>query len=384
MSLIKNEPWRLRGWAPKTGWMAWRNYDYQLTIYAVLLTIFGLAMAYSNSVGQTHTVLTTNSPFVKSMLWAVVAAVVLALTTVLDYKWLRSFAWPLYFVNLALLVITLRLGVGTGEAGTAGRWIVIGSFQFQFSETAKIVMVVVYAAYLANRQKQIKSLWTIVGAILIMMPPWILVMLQPDLGTSLVLVGTLVGTLFMSGASLLWLGTLAGSAVASVPIVWSIMADYQKARLITLFNPGADPNGAGFQVLQAETAIHGGGVLGKGLTNGDVYLPVETTDFVWGLLAEELGLIGALAVLILFALLIWRLLLTAWRSTDEFGVLLGCGMASLMLFQLVVNVGMVTGMLPVTGIPLPFVTYGGASLVSLAAGLGLIQSTNLRRERPQW
>jgi rod shape determining protein RodA len=384
MSVLRGEAWRLRGWAPKTGWMAWRNYDYQLTIYAVLLTIFGLAMAYSNSVGQTHTVLTTNSPFVKSILWAIVAAVVLALTTVLDYRWLRSFAWPLYLINIGLLLITLRFGQGTGEAGTAGRWIVIGTFQFQFSETAKIVMVIVYAAYLANVQKQIKSLWAIVGALMIMMPPWILVMLQPDLGTSLVLVGTLAGTLFMSGASLLWLGTLAGGAAASIPFVWDRMADYQKARLITLFNPGADPNGAGYQVHQAETAINSGGILGKGLTNGDVHLPVETTDFVWGLLAEELGLIGALVVLVLFVLMIWRLLLTAWRASDDFGVLLGCGMASVLLFQVIVNVGMVTGLLPVTGIPLPFVTYGGASLVSLAAGLGLIQSTNLRREKPQW
>ncbi len=384
MSLLRNEPWRLRGWAPKTGWMAWRNYDYQLTIYAILLTLFGLAMAYSNSVGPTHTILTTNSPFVKTLLWAVVAAVVLALTTVLDYRWSRSFAWPLYLINLALLVITLRFGQGTGEAGTAGRWIVIANFQFQFSETAKVVMCIVYAAFLADRRNSPKSLWTIVGAILVMMPPWVLVMLQPDLGTSLVLVATLVGTLFMSGASLLWLGTLAASAVAAIPLVWNIMADYQKARLITLFNPGSDPQGAGYQVHQAQTAIHEGGFLGMGLTNGDIDLPVQTTDFVWGLLTEELGFLGGLVVLILFALLIWRLLLAAWRASDAFGTLLGCGLASMMLFQLIVNVGMVSGMLPVTGIPLPFVTYGGASLVSLAAGIGLIQSTNLRREKPQW
>jgi rod shape determining protein RodA len=384
MSLLRNEPWRLRGWAPKTGWMAWRNYDYQLTIYAVLLTIFGLAMAYSNSVGPTHTILLSGSPFVKSLLWAVVAAVVLGLTTVVDYRWSRSFAWPLYLINIALLIITLRFGQGTGEAGTAGRWIVIASFQFQFSETAKVVMCIVYAAFLADRRKDAKSLWTIVGSVIVMGPPWVLVMLQPDLGTSLVLVATLAGTLFMSGASLLWLGTLALSAVSAVPVVWSIMADYQKARLITLFNPGSDPQGAGFQVLQAQTAIHAGGFLGMGLTNGNVELPVQTTDFVWGLLAEELGFLGGFVVLVLFGLLIWRLLLAAWRAADPFGTLLGCGMASMMLFQLIVNVGMVSGMLPVTGIPLPFVTYGGASLVSLAAGIGLVQSTNLRREKPAW
>ena len=385
MNVLKSEPWRLRGWAPKAGWLAWRNYDYQLTIYAILLTIFGLAMAYSNSVGPTHTLLTANSPFVKSMLWAVVAAVVLGLTTVVDYRWLRSFAWPLYLINIALLLVTLRFGQGTGEAaGTAGRWIVVGGFQFQFSELAKIVMVVVFAAFLADRRDNLKSMWTIVGAIVIMLPPWVLVLLQPDLGTSLVLVAELAGALFMSGASLLWLGTLAASVVASVPFIWSLLQDYQKARLYTLLDPGADPNGAGYQIHQAEAAIHAGGVAGKGITNGDIPLPVQTTDFVWGLLAEELGLIGSLVVLVLFALMIWRLLLAAWRSNDEFAVLLACGMAAMLFFQVVVNVGMVTGMLPVTGIPLPFITYGGASLVSLAAGLGFIQSINLRREKPQW
>lgn len=281
MSVLKNETWRLRGWAPKAGWMTWRNYDYQLTIYAVLLTIFGLAMAYSNSVGPTHTLLRADSAFVKSMLWAVVAAVVFALTTAFDYRWLRSFAWPLYFINIGLLLLTLRFGQGTGEAGQAGRWIVVASFQFQFSELAKIVMVIVFAAYLADRQSSVKSLWTIVGAIFIMMPPWILVLLQPDLGTSLVLVALLAGTLFMSGASLLWLGTLAASVVAAVPFVWQNMQDYQKARLFTLLNPGADPNGAGYQIHQAEAAINSGGIGGKGITNGDIHLPVETTDFVW-------------------------------------------------------------------------------------------------------
>jgi rod shape determining protein RodA len=389
MNVLKSEPWSLRGQAAEAGWLAWRNYDYQLTIYAVLLTIFGLAMAYSNSVGPTHTLLAANSPFVKSMLWAVVAAVVLGLTTVLDYKWLRSFAWPLYLINIALLLVTLRFGQGTGEAaGTAGRWIVVGGsqfqFSFQFSELAKIVMVVVFAAYLADRRENLKSMWTIVGAIVIMMPPWVLVLLQPDLGTSLVLVAELAGALFMSGASLLWLGTLVATVAASVPFVWQNLQDYQKARLYTLLNPGADPNGAGYQIHQAEAAIHAGGVAGKGITNGDIPLPVQTTDFVWGLLAEELGLIGSLVVLVLFALMIWRLLLAAWRSNDEFAVLLGCGMAAMLFFQVAVNVGMVTGVLPVTGIPLPFITYGGASLVSLAAGLGFIQSINLRREKPQW
>lgn len=383
MSILRGETLKLRGWAPKAGWLAWRNYDFQLTTYAVLLTIFGLVMAYSNSVGSTHESLSVGSPFVKSLMWGVIAAVVLGLTTVFDYRWLRSFAWPLYLVNIGLLVLTLRIGRSTGEA-TAARWVTIGDFQFQFSELAKIVMVIVFAAFLAHRERSAKSLWTILGTIMIMVPPWVLVMLQPDLGTSLVLVALVAGMLFMSGASLLWMGTLLAGVAGAIPIVWASLRDYQQARLLTLFNPSADPKGAGFQVHQAETAVNAGGWGGKGLTNGTVALPVQATDFVWGVLAEELGFIGSMVVLILFALLLWRLLICSWRAPDRFAMLIGTGLATMLLFQVLVNVGMVIGLVPVTGIPLPFITYGGASLVSLAAGLGIVQSTNLRREKPEW
>jgi rod shape determining protein RodA len=384
MSLLQDQTVKLRAWAPKSGWLAWRNYDFQLTTYAVLLTMFGLAMAYSNSVGSTHEPLTINSPFVRSIMWGVVAVVVLGLTTVFDYKWLKSFAWPLYLINLGLLVLTLRVGVGTGEAGTAARWVVIAGFQFQFSEMAKIIMVLVFAAFLADRHDKIKSPWTIMQMLIILGPPWILVLMQPDLGTSLVLVATVAGLLFMSGASLFWLGTLATAVLAAIPFVWTHMADYQQARLLTVLNPWADPQGAGYQVIQAQTAVNAGGIAGKGLTNGQVALPVSSTDFVWGVLAEELGLIGALVVLILFTLLLWRMLVSSWRATEPFAMLLGAGMATMIFFQVLVNVGMVIGLVPVTGIPLPFVSYGGASLVSLAAGLGTLQSANLRRERPEW
>src|ERR1035437_6943107 len=156
MSILHAQTLRLRGWAPKSGWLAWRNYDFQLTTYAFLLTLFGLAMAYSNSVGSTHESLTINSPFVRSIMWGVIAVVVLGLTTVFDYRWLRSFAWPLYFINIGLLILTLRIGTGTGDAGTAARWVVVAGFQFQFSELAKIIMVLVFAAFLADRQATIK------------------------------------------------------------------------------------------------------------------------------------------------------------------------------------------------------------------------------------
>jgi rod shape determining protein RodA len=384
MGILKAEPLKIRSWSSRTAALAWRTYDFQLTTYAVLLTVFGLVMAYSNSVSST-TSLSVDSPFVRGVMWAVIAGVVLGVTTAFDYRWLRSFAWPLYLVNIGLLAITLKLGSGTGDAGGSSRWISIFGFPFQFSEMAKIIMIIVFASYLASRQNKIKSVGTLVGMAVILTPPWILILMQPDLGSSLVLVAIAAGMLFMSGASLLWMGTLAAGVVGAIPLVWSHLIEYQQARLLTLINGAAsDPRGNGYQVHQAEAAVQAGGLLGKGLTNGTVDLPVKTTDFVWGVLAEELGLIGAFVVLALFTLLLWRVLVCSWRSGDQFSMLVGCGLASMILFQVFVNVGMVTGMVPVTGIPLPFVTYGGASLVSLAAGLGILQSANLRRQRPEW
>ena len=385
MSLFRPEPMKLRSWAPRAASLTWRLYDLQLTTYAVLLTIFGLAMAYSNSVGTSHTTLAAGTPFVRGLMWAVIAAVVFIITTMFDYRWLRTFAWPIYFVNVGLLILTLRFGASTGDAGSSARWILIAGFGLQFSELAKILMIVVFAAYLAWRRPNAQSVWTVVGAILVLAPPWIMVMLQPDLGTSLVMVATLAGMLFMSGTSLKLLASLAAAVVAAIPIVWNyVLHGYQRARLLALLNQGQDTRASGYQLAQAQTAVSSGGLWGKGLTNGTGALPAQTTDFVWGVLAQELGFFGSMVVLALFVALMCRLLICAWRSNDSFALLLGCGLATMLLFQVLVNVGMVIGLMPITGIPLPFVTYGGASLVSLMGGLGVIQSTNLRREPPAW
>ena len=195
--------------------------------------------------------------------------------------------------------------------------------------------------------------------------------------------------LFMSGASLRWLAVLAGAVIVAVPFAWTyILRDYQKQRLLSFLDPSADPQGSGYQLLQSQIAVGSGGLFGKGLTNGTQnqldFLPVQTTDFVFALLAEELGFLGAVLVFGLFIALIWRILLTAWRSQDRFGLGVASGIASMLVFQLVVNVGMVIGVMPITGIPLPFITHGGASLISLAVGLGVLQSINVRQTRAEW
>jgi rod shape determining protein RodA len=205
----------------------------------------------------------------------------------------------------------------------------------------------------------------------------------------LALVAILVGMLFMSGASLRWLIALATGVLAAFPLIWTyILQDYQKARIVGFLNPTCDLHGACWQIQQSLIAVGSGGLFGKGLTNSTQnqlnFLPVQESDFVAAIYLEELGFFGAMLLLVLFGALLWRLLVSGWRSRDPFGTMFAAGLASMILFQLVVNLGMVIGIMPITGIPLPFISHGGASLISLAAGLGILQSINIRQTRAEW
>ncbi len=386
MGVIRAEPARVTDWAARSVGAAWRAFDVQLATYAGLLAAVGLVMAYTNSVEAGSTPLEAGTTFTRGLMWAGIAIVVFIVATALDYRWLKTLTWPVYAVQLGLLVITLAIGDGVGNTA---RWVTLGPFTFQFSELAKILMIVVLATYLASHHHSLDSLRTILGACLLVVPPWVLVMLQPDLGTSLVFAGILAGMLWMSGASLRWLGALAAVVVAMIPIAWTyVLLPYQKERLTSFLNPTPDISGSGYQLYQSQIAVGSGGWFGRGLTNGTQaqgdFLPVQTTDFVFSVLAEELGFVGALVMFALFVLLLWRVLVAGWRSRDPFGWLFAAGLASMILFQLVVNVGMVMGIMPITGIPLPFVTHGGASLVSVAIGLGILQSINIRQTRAEW
>ncbi len=383
---MRAEPRRFPDVSSRAVGALWRAYDLQLTTYAALLGAVGLVMAYVNTVEAGQAALSSGGVFQRALLWSALAIVVFLVGSVFDYSWIKTFTWPIYAINIGLLVLTKLIGDGVG--GSA-RWIALGPLTFQFSELAKILMIGVLAAYLGNREGKLDSLGSILGAVLLVVPPWVLVMLQPDLGTSLVLLAILAGMLFMSGASLKWLIAGLLGVLAAIPMIWAyVLQDYQRQRILTFLNPSTDTQGAAWQVTQAQIAVGAGGPLGVGLTNGTQsrgqFLPVQESDFVFAVLAQELGFIGSVVVFLLFIALLWRVLVSAWRSKDPFGTLYGAGVASMLLFQVFVNVGMVVGILPVTGIPLPFISHGGASLVSIALGLGVIQSINIRQQRAEW
>ena len=386
MGVIRAEPARVSDWAARSVGAAWRAFDVQLVVYAALLVAIGLVMAYTNSIENGTTPLEAGTTFTRGLMWAGIAAVTFIIATAFDYRWLKTLSWPSYALQIALLVLTLAIGDGIGSSA---RWITVGPLTFQFSELAKVLMIIVLANYLAGRGDKLDSLRTIIGAGILVVPPLALVMLQPDLGTSLVFGAILVGMLWMSGASMKWLGAMAALVIAMVPVAWTyLLRDYQKERLTSFLNPKPDITDSGYQLYQSQIAVGSGGWFGRGLTNGTQaqgdFLPVQSTDFVFSVLAEELGFIGAMILFVLFILLLWRVLVAGWRSRDPFGTLFASGIGSMILFQLFVNVGMVMGIMPITGIPLPFVTHGGASLVSIAVGLGILQSINIRQTRAEW
>jgi len=361
---------------PESG--SWRSVDIQLAFYALALAIIGLLMAWTNSTEGGP--LAAGSTFTRGLMWFALAIVAFAVSAAFDYRWLRTFSWLLYLINIGLLLVTMAIGT---EINGAQRWVSVAGLTFQFSEISKVLMIAVLATFLAHRADRIKSLSTIIGAGLLTAPPFVLIMIQPDLGTALVLVAIMVGALFLAGASLRWMALLAAAALATLPVIWSLLLPYQQLRVISFLDPTSDPSGAGFQVAQAQIAVGSGGIFGKGLTAGasSGLLPVQSTDFAFAVLLEELGFIGGLVVFLLFIGLIWRVLVIGWRSESVFGVAFAGGTAAMIVFQILVNAGMVAGIMPVTGIPLPFITHGGASLVSTAIALGLLQSINIRRVR---
>jgi rod shape determining protein RodA len=298
--------------------------------------------------------------------------------TLIDYRIWQRFLRPIYGLVIAMLLAVTLIGAA---AGGATRWIAVGPVQVQPSEFAKLLMVVVLAGYFA--EKPVGEHGVFVKALCILSVPGVLVFVQPDLGTALVFGAIFVVMAYVAGARLIQLGGLAAATVLSavLAVKLHILEPYQVARLTAFMNSGGD-NTLGYQVAQSKLAIGSGGLIGKGLDAQTLsnlgFLPEDHTDFIFSNLAERVGFVGSLALILLFFFLIWRILHVATISRDRFGVLIAVGVATIFLFHLFVNVGMTMGIMPVTGIPLPFISYGRSNLVLSIISLGLLQSIAIR------
>lgn len=353
---------------------ALRRVDWVSTSAVGLLALTGLVMAWLNARSYGQELLTPSSLLVRSFTWTVLASAVYAATTLVNWRWVRTFAWPLYAGNILLLIVTLVYGV---DSGGNNRAIALFGLTIQASELSKILTLVAISTALTRVDRASGGLQDLVLAGAIATPPFLLVVAQPDLGTALVLVAALFGALYLSGVATRWIAAMASLVAVGGGIAWvALLAEYQKERLLAFIDPNADPAGPKYQLLRSLEAIRGGGLFGAGAdgTSALTPLPVQESDFVFAALVRAFGAVGGLVVILLLAIVVGRLVWHAWNAPDEFGVIFAGGMATVILFQTFVNIGMNLGVAPITGITLPFVSYGGASAVSLAFGLALVQS----------
>ena len=293
----------------------------------------------------------------------------------------RFFDWApfLYLVGVALLCAVLLVGE---TAQGAQRWLRVGRFSFQPSEFVKLT-VPLMVAWFVSRSDLPPRLWRVVFGGLLTLVPVVLVMRQPDLGTSLLIVASGAFVLFLAGVGWRYIVALAAFGAACVPLLWHFMHDYQRQRVLTLLDPQQDPLGAGYHIIQSTIAIGSGGIYGKGWFNGTQsqldFLPERSTDFVFAVIGEEFGLLGALVLLAVYLFIVYRGLYIAARAKYMFGKLLAGALVLTFFIYVFVNIGMVSGILPVVGLPLPLVSYGGTSMVTLMAGFGIVMSVHTHR-----
>jgi rod shape determining protein RodA len=362
-----------------------KNFDWVLAAVALILVLFGILIIYSTTFKATAR--TGSSDAIHQILFAVVGGVLMVVAARSDYRtWGKLSNW-LYGLMIFLLVMVL---VVSKPVLGATRWISLGFFQFQPSEFAKLVMIVVLARFFADNYDRLERPKYLALSLLYVAVPAALVMRQPDLGTALVLVIIWLSMALVSRIRKLHLAGLALVGVALMPLGLKLLKPFQRARIETFFNPTADPLGSGYNAYQSTVTVGSGQLFGQGLASGSQsqlnFLPslAQHTDFIFAVAAEKLGFVGSTLLLGLFAVLFYRGIMIAHQSQDRYGMFLATGIVAMLVFHVFINVGMNMGIAPVTGIPLPFFSYGGTSLIIALTCVGLLESVALRRRKLQF
>ncbi|HUF29952.1 MAG TPA: rod shape-determining protein RodA [Gemmatimonadaceae bacterium] len=392
--------------------------DTPLIGLALLLAAYGVAMVYS--AGQTDVATVATNAWRSQLVWialGLTAAFVVSRASVRFVEWATV---PVYILSLLLLVVTLAFGTGAGTAASVKGWLTIGGIRLgQPAELAKLTVVLMLARVLAGRREPVRSLLDLWKPALIVGIPWVLIMAQPDLGTGIAFIGIFFGMLYWSGVRLPLLLLIASPALSLVlafsswywgawfllllalviwyrpyliegvvivlanlatgvvaPLLWQTLAPYQRNRLLVFLDPSIDPRHTGWHVIQSQVAIGSGGWLGKGFTDGTqkrlAFLPAQHTDFIFSVVGEELGFVGVTVALSLFLALLVRSVFIAGRANDSFSSLVAFGLATGWLVHIIVNIGMTLNLMPITGIPLPFFSYGGSFMLASWLAIGLL------------
>jgi rod shape determining protein RodA len=352
------------------------HFDWPLLTLVLIISLIGVFNLYSATFGQVEAPL-----YAKQILWIGIGLAVALFITIFDYRLYRDFAYFFYGISLILLMGVFIYQTIHPEVS---RWIKIGPFFLQPAELAKIAIILALAKYFDRfPKKDGYGLWELIFPFIILLVPCLMVAKQPDLGTAISLL--LIGFSIVLFVKIKWrsLVIMIIGGMSILPFMWNFLMPYQKRRVLTFFNPELDPLGAGYHIIQSKIAIGSGGGLGKGFLKGTQcklhFIPAQHTDFIFSVWAEEWGLVGGLILLALYLFLIALGSTISIRSKDRFGAIVAFGVVSMVFWHVIINIGMALGMLPVVGMPLPFMSYGGSAILSMMAGVGLLLNISMRR-----
>ncbi|MFN2364343.1 MAG: rod shape-determining protein RodA [Halarsenatibacteraceae bacterium] len=366
-----------------------KHINIYIPILVLSLIIIGLFII-SSATGMADG---NHQPFIRTQIAAAVLGIILIIIMLFfDYRILKDYDLIIYILTIIMLGFIFVLGI-TVSGGR--RWLSIGPVNFQPSEVSKILMIIFLAAYLDRNKNKLNNLKDLFRSLLFILPPFILIILQNDLGTSLVLIFIFVVMYYGAGGKLKHILMIFGGGFLIVVLIITshvmletpmpFLQQYQLNRLIAFVNPDIDPYGIGYNIIQSKIAVGSGMITGRGYLAGTQtqlnFLPEKHTDFIFAVLAEEFGFIGVAVVLIIYLLLLLQILKVAARAKDSFGQLITIGVLGLFLFHILENVGMVLGIMPITGIPLPFISYGGSFMVISLIAIGLVININMRRKK---